>query len=114
MNENSQYVVGIDIGTDSIKCVVASLNDEAQPTVVGVGEAKNSGMRKGVISNLSGPAKAIDQALGEAERVSGFQVNRATISINGSHILSTKTNGMIAAPTMLITSAEEPVFAAAP
>ena len=96
MNENSQYVVGIDIGTDSIKCVVASLNYEAQPTVVGVGEAKNSGMRKGVISNLSGPAKAIDQALGEAERVSGFQVNRATISINGSHILSTKTDGMIA------------------
>ncbi len=96
MNENSQYVVGIDIGTDSIKCVVASLNDEMQPTVVGVGEAKNSGMRKGVISNLSGPAKAIDQALGEAERVSGFQVNRATISINGSHILSTKTDGMIA------------------
>ena len=82
MNENSQYVVGIDIGTDSIKCVVASLNDEMQPTVVGVGEAKNSGMRKGVISNLSGPAKAIDQALGEAERVSGFQVNRATIIKN--------------------------------
>ena len=41
MNENSQYVVGIDIGTDSIKCVVASLNDEMQPTIVGVGEAGN-------------------------------------------------------------------------
>lgn len=63
---------------------------------MGAGSAPNSGMRKGMVVNLSGPAQAIDDALGEAERMSGYQVNEATISINGTHILSSHTDGMIA------------------
>jgi cell division protein FtsA len=59
-------------------------------------EIANSGMRKGSIVNLNGPAQAIDEALGEAERMGGYEVNAATISINGSHILSTATDGMVA------------------
>jgi cell division protein FtsA len=65
-------------------------------TIVGVGRAQNSGMRKGAVANLAGPAQAIDEALGEAERMSGYQVEAASISINGNHILSTKADGMIA------------------
>lgn len=101
MQENSRYAVGLDIGTSTIRCVVSHLDGESgTPTVVGVGSAPNSGMRKGVVSNLQGPASAIDTALGEAERMSGFQVDYATVSINGSHILSVKTDGMIAVGAM--------------
>jgi len=57
-------------------------------------------MRKGVVANLTGPAQAIDDALGEAERMSGYQVNGASVSINGAHILSTKADGMIAVGSM--------------
>jgi cell division protein FtsA len=69
------------------------------PKIVGVGQAPNSGMRKGVVSNLTGPAAAIDMALEAAERMSGHQVSGATLSVNGSHILSTKADGMIAVGT---------------
>ncbi len=101
MQENSRYAVGIDIGTSTIRCVVAHLDGEGgTPTIVGAGSAANSGMRKGVVANLQGPASAIDTALGEAERMSGYQVDNATISINGSHILSVKTDGMIAVGAM--------------
>lgn len=96
MNENSRYVAGVDIGTTAVRCVVASLNSDNRPTIVGVGVQENSGMRKGVVSHLSGPAEAIDKALGDAERTSGFQIDRAAFSINGAHILSTKTDGMVA------------------
>lgn len=57
-------------------------------------------MRKGVVANLAGPAQAIDEALGEAERMSGYQVDGASISINGAHIMSTKADGMIAVGAM--------------
>jgi cell division protein FtsA len=70
------------------------------PTIVGVGQAPNSGMRKGMVANLNGPARAIDDALGEAERMSGYQVNAASLSINGAHILSTQADGMIAVGAM--------------
>lgn len=97
MHENSRYAVGIDVGTSTVRCVVSHIDPSSgAPTVVGVGTAANSGMRKGAVANLAGPAKAIDDALGEAERMSGYEVNEATLSINGSHIVSTKADGMIA------------------
>ena len=53
-------------------------------------------MRKGVPANLNGPARSIDTMLGEAERMGDYDVRSAYVSINGSQILSTKTEGMIA------------------
>ncbi len=97
MQENSRHAVGIDIGTTTVRCVVAHIDGTTGvPTIVGVGAVANSGMRKGTVVNLAGPAKAIDDALGEAERMSGYQVDAATMSINGAHILSTHADGMIA------------------
>lgn len=97
MQETPRYAVGIDIGTTTVRCVVGHIDaSTGAPTIVGVGQAPNSGMRKGVVANLTGPAQAIDDALGEAERMSGYQVNAASISINGTHILSTTADGMIA------------------
>lgn len=97
MQEHSIYAVGIDVGTTTVRTVVGHINPETGiPTIVGVGQAPTSGMRKGVVVNLDGPAQAIDDALGEAERMSGYQVNDATMSINGSHIVSTHADGMVA------------------
>jgi len=97
MQDSSRYAVGLDIGTTTIRCVVGHIDSTTgAPTIVGVGKAVNSGMRKGIVANLAGPAHAIDEALGEAERMSGYQVDAATVSINGQHILSTKADGMIA------------------
>ena len=100
MQEQSRYAVGIDIGTTTVRCVVGHIDPSSgTPKIVGVGQAPNSGMRKGVVSHLTGPAAAIDAALAEAERMSGYQVDGATLSINGSHIVSTKSDGMIAVGT---------------
>lgn len=101
MQENSRYAVGIDIGTTTVRCVVGHIDGTTgTPTIVGIGKAPTKGMRKGVVANLESPAHAIDEALGEAERMSGYQVDAATVSINGSHILSTKADGMIAVGTL--------------
>jgi cell division protein FtsA len=97
MQDGSSYAVGIDIGTSIVKTVVAHIDGSTGvPTIVGVGQAPSSGMRKGVVVNLHGPAQAIDDALGEAERMSGYQVDAATVSVNGSHILSSRADGMVA------------------
>ena len=97
MQENSRYAVGLDIGTTEVRAVVAHVDaTTGVPTIVGVGTSPNTGMRKGVVVTLNGPAQAIDNALEEAERMSGHQVNEAAVSINGTHILSTSADGMIA------------------
>jgi len=97
MQESSQYAVGLDIGTTKVRAVVAHIDGTTGvPTIVGIGQAANTGMRKGVVVNLQGPGHAIDEALGEAERMSGYQVHAATISVNGAHILTTHADGMVA------------------
>lgn len=97
MHDTSRYAIGIDLGTTMVRCVVGHVDATTGiPTIIGVSEVPNSGMRKGTVVNLTGPAQSIDSALGEAERMSGHQVDEATISINGSHILSTVTDGMVA------------------
>ena len=66
MQEQPRYAVGIDVGTTVIRCVVGHVDPATgTPTIVGVGQAPNSGMRKGTVVNLNGPAHAIDQALGD-------------------------------------------------
>lgn len=96
MDEISRYAVGLDVGTSNVRAVVASVAGSGKLNVIGYAEASNTGMRRGVVANLSGPAQAIDQMLGEVERMSGYEVNSATVSINGAQIRSTQTKGMIA------------------
>lgn len=95
MDETLRYAVGLDVGTSSVRAVVASVAEGGKLSVVGYAEAPNSGMRRGVVANLGGPADAIDRMLGEVERMSGYEVNAAAVSINGP-IISTRTEGMIA------------------
>ncbi|MBP3899553.1 cell division protein FtsA [Candidatus Saccharibacteria bacterium] len=96
MDEVSRYAVGLDVGTENVRAVVATVGKDGGISVVGYNEAPNAGMRKGVVANLTGPAESIDRMLGEVERMSGFEVNSAYVSINGAHVMSVKATGMIA------------------
>lgn len=97
MQETSRYAVGLDIGTSSVKVVVGHFEDPTQaPTIVGVASEPNTGMRKGTVVNLVNTAQAVDKALEAAERMSGHQIDGATVSINGAHIVGIGSKGVIA------------------
>ncbi len=99
MDNDKRFVTGLDVGTENVRTIIAAVNKDGAVTVAGYNEGKTAGMRKGVPANLTGPASSIDKMLGEAERMSGYEVRSAYVSINGSQILSTKTEGMIAVGT---------------
>jgi len=97
-NSAFPHFVGIDIGTQTIRCVVGVF-DEADanvPSIVGYGSALNSGMRKGVVSHIDDVAEGIAQAVSEAERLSGMRINTATVNINGAHVAGVDSRGVIA------------------
>jgi cell division protein FtsA len=97
MQELSRYAVGLDIGTSTVRCVVAHLEAGAtSPTVIGLSEVPNNGLRKGVVVNLVNAAQAVDKALEEVERTSGHQISGATVSINGAHVLGMSSRGVVA------------------
>jgi cell division protein FtsA len=102
------YYIGLDVGTSTVRCVVGSLDltsEEPQISVVGHGSAPNLGMRKGLVVHIEEVASAINQAVSEAERISGVPIRRATVNVNGSHISGLDSRGVIAisAPNREIT-----------
>lgn len=96
MDNDKHFVTGLDVGTENVRAVIASVNKDGKLAVVGYNEGKSAGMRKGIPANLAGPAGAIDKMLGDAERMGGYDVRSAYVSINGSTVISTHTEGMIA------------------
>ncbi|MBC7746909.1 cell division protein FtsA [Pedobacter sp.] len=100
MQEVSRYAVGLDVGTTTVRCVVGHVDAAGQtPTIIGVSEYPNNGMRKGTVVNLVNAAQAIDKALEIAERMSGHQIHAATVSVNGSHVVGMSSRGVIAVGT---------------
>ena len=101
MEEQSKYAFGIDVGTANVRAVALEIQGEDTVKVIAYGEAQNEkGMRKGIVTDLSGPAEATDKALKVVEGMSGVNVDMAYVSINGSHIASEQVTGMIATSSM--------------
>lgn len=96
MQEHQPTAVGIDLGTTTVRCVIGLIKDEQTVDVVGVGEAPNTGFRKGSVVNITETVGALDQAIANAERMAGIQVGSATVNINGSHIKGVNSKGIIA------------------
>ena len=78
------YVVGLDIGTEFVKALIAKVNDD-NLEIVGVGRAHQaiSDMHSGAIADISGVVKNCEEALAEAEDQAGLQAKKAVIGIAG-------------------------------
>jgi cell division protein FtsA len=91
------HFISLDIGTSAVRCVVGELAGEANvPSVIGFSQVENSGMRKGNIAHIDEVAEAVIKAVNEAERMSGQDIRRATVNVNGSHVEGINSKGVIA------------------
>lgn len=98
MQENKlAHFIGLDIGTSAVRCVVGELAGDANlPSVIGFAEAENSGMRKGNVAHVEEVVEALVKAVNEAERMSGQEIRRATVNVNGGHVEGINSKGVIA------------------
>jgi cell division protein FtsA len=94
---HEEIYIGLDVGSTKVCCIVG-LQEEGEPTpsIIGVGVAPTSGMRKGVVVDVDETVSSITAAVDEAERISGVVIDRATISIDGAHVTSLNSKGVIA------------------
>ena len=89
--------IGLDVGSTKVCCVVGLVEEaSAHPSIIGVGVAPAEGMRKGVVVDVEETVSSITAAVDEAERISGVPIDRATINIDGAHVSSMNSTGLIA------------------
>ncbi len=92
----NRIVTAIDIGSTKICTTIASIEEDRQPSVIGVASYPSNGMKKGVVVNIDEAINAIASSLEAAERMAGLTVSSVYISINGKHITSTNNKGVVA------------------
>jgi cell division protein FtsA len=91
------FVVGLDIGTTKVCCLVGEFNHEnSSVNIIGFGQAPSTGLRKGVVINIDSTVDAIKKAVKEAENMAGIKISSAYVGIAGTHIKSFNSSGVVA------------------
>ena len=89
-------LVGLDLGTTKTTCIVAEATADGGLSVIGVGRAPSTGLRKGVVVNIEATVDSIQRAVSEAERMAGVKVGAAYVNVGGEHIKGLTSHGVIA------------------
>lgn len=91
-----KVLAGIDIGTSKITAIIASSVSDSVLRVIGVASSESRGIRKGQVVDIEEATDAVVQSLEAAERMAGYSVSQAFIALNGSHISSINSHGIVA------------------
>ncbi len=86
--EQDNIAVGLDIGTTKIVAMIGRYNEYGKMEVLGIGKSKSLGVHRGVVNNITQTIQSIQQAVEQAESVSGIQIQNVTVGIAGQHIHS--------------------------
>ena len=94
MDLNENIVVGLDIGTTKIVCMVGRKNEFNKIEVLGVGKSESLGVTRGVVSNIEKTVSAIHEAVNQAEDNAGVNIRVVNVGIAGQHIKSLQHRGV--------------------
>ena len=62
-SKNSNIVVGLDIGTSKVVCIVGTRDENGQLEIISLGSYPSSGLKKGVVVNIEATTDAIKKAM---------------------------------------------------
>ena len=88
------FFTGLDIGTSSIKVLVAELVD-GEVNVIGVSNAKSKGVKDGIIVDIEAAATAIKSAISQAEEKAGISITSVNVGLPANLLQVEPTQGMI-------------------
>jgi len=98
---SEEVIVGLDLGSTTVKVAVGQKvysEDSNIPklNIVGIVEIPSEGVNRGVITNIDDAVKVVSKALDKAEKLTGLPIDSLWLSINGTHITSQLSRGIVA------------------
>ncbi len=97
-----RIIAGLDIGSSKTTAVIAQAvgggDSKSTPTlkVLGVGQARTTGLRRGIVSDIEETTKSIKKAIEDAERMSGTKIDTIYAGIAGEHVRAMISKGIVA------------------
>ena len=93
--ENSEIIVGLDIGTTKIAAIVGRQDEHGKIEILGHGRTESIGVKRGMVSNIENTVNSIKIAVEQAEQKSGVDIRFVNVGIAGQHIKSLQHHGSI-------------------
>jgi cell division protein FtsA len=91
----AQCVLGLDIGTATIKVAVAE-NHRGRPFLVSILKESSSGLRKGAIVDLAEASSAVSRVLQEVKKIEGAALKNVYLNIGTTQIKAQHSHGVVA------------------
>ena len=86
--KNNELFIGLDIGTTKIVAMIGHVNEYGKLKIVGLGKSESLGVHRGVVNNITQTIQSIQSAINEAEKTSGYKIDKVVVGIAGQHIRS--------------------------
>lgn len=102
----ANIITAIDIGSHKISSVIAVVDEDGKAKVIGESSYPAYGIKKGEITGIDEAINSIANALTGAERMAGFTVSSAYVTINGKQIVSNNNKGVVAISDSEISEAD--------
>jgi len=93
MFDESNIVVGLEIGTSKICVVVGEQNAEGAVNIIGLGQSPSNGVRKGEICDSEKVESELRTAISEAEQMADVEIRSVYLGVTGSHIRGFNNRG---------------------
>lgn len=94
----SKIIVGLEIGTTKTCMVVGEIRPDATATIIGIGEAKTVGVRKGEIVEPSMARQCVCDAWQLAQDHADVDILNVFLSVTGEHIVGENNVGSFRLP----------------
>ena len=91
MDKNEKIFAAVDIGSTKVVALAAKKNEEGKIQVIGLGHSPSRGVKRGVVFNIDEAFAAISDAVGQAERSAGHDIETVFVNISGQ-LLTTLTS----------------------
>ena len=94
MFDSPSIIVGLEIGTSKVCAVVGEVNDEGALNIVGLGQARSRGVRKGEIVDARAIEEDVRHAIVEAEQMADVEIRSVYLGVTGGHIRGFNNRGV--------------------
>src|SRR3954469_23126371 len=94
MFDPSSIIVGLEVGTSKVCAVVGEINQTGALNIIGLGQCRSRGIRKGEIADASATAEDIRNAIVEAEQMSDVEIQSVYLGVTGGHIRGFTNRGV--------------------
>ena len=93
MFDSSNIIVGLEIGTSKICAVVGEITHSGSLNLIGIGQSRSRGVRKGEIVDSAMAEEDVRAAIVDAEQMSNAEIRSVYLGVTGAHIRGFNNRG---------------------